>query len=99
MRRGRRDARVETQIFSTKDTQQEVSHGRPHSCHAAHCFFQHRRHNPFRQLTIVYNKPVIPPRAREVLELDPLGFFSGVSTDERMNVGVPVVMRWLGFGC
>ena len=52
--------------------------------------------NAFGQLTIMYNKPVIPPRA---LELYPLGFLSGVSTDGRMSVGVPVTMRWLGFGC
>ena len=52
--------------------------------------------NAFGQLTIMHNKPVIPPRA---LELYPFGFLSGVSTDGRMSVGVPVTMRWLRFGC
>ena len=49
--------------------------------------------NAFGQLTIMYNKPVIPPRA---LELYPLGFLSGVSTDGRMSVGELGAMRWLG---
>ena len=34
--------------------------------------------NAFGKLTIMYNKPVIPPRAREALELNSLGFLSGV---------------------
>ena len=52
--------------------------------------------NAFGQLTIMHNKPVIPPRA---LELYTLGFLSGVSTDGRMSVGVPVTMRRLGLAC
>ena len=41
-------------------------------------------------LAIDHVTSVIPPRALEALELDPLGFFAGVPQDERMNVGVRV---------
>ena len=53
--------------------------------------------NPFGQLTTMHNKPVISHEPGKLWTWIPLGFFSVVSTVERMNVGVPVAMRWLGF--
>jgi len=51
--------------------------------------------NAFGALTIVHDTgpSVIPPRAKEAMDFDPLGVWGATPQDDRMNVGVLVQLR------